>query len=165
MYWPDEISVSIECNIRLEHDHVLTLEPLATTDLPPVGPTTAAPNIPRNSAEPTPTDLLKGLKGTKAAPPEGCGARAKRPLVYVHCILTGEGSTTGEVGNQSLPCGIPGASVAEATQDNVYTPLYAMAARIPAGTEPINEAKAHGSLDWPHWKDAMAREVSKMGTS
>jgi len=37
-----------------------------------------------------------------------------------------------------------------------------MSASILAGTEPRNEAEAQGSPDWPHWQDAMAKEVSEL---
>jgi len=39
-----------------------------------------------------------------------------------------------------------------------------MLASIPAGVEHKSEAKAWGSPDWPHWKDAMAKEVSELTT-
>src|SRR5882724_12891588 len=54
--------------------------------------------------------------------------------------------------------------MAEATRDDTHAPLHAMAANIPARTKPRNKAKAGGSLDWPHWQDAMAKEVSELTT-
>ena len=35
-----------------------------------------------------------------------------------------------------------------------------MSTSIPAGTEPKNKVEAQGSPNWPHWQDAMAKEVS-----
>jgi len=55
-----------------------------------------------------------------------------------------------------------GTSIAQATQDDEDAPLHAMAANIPAGTKPRNEAKAQGSPDWPHWQVTMAKEVSEL---
>jgi len=52
--------------------------------------------------------------------------------------------------------------IAEATQNDTDAPLYAMAANILAGTEPRNEAKAQGTLDWLHWQDTMEKEASEL---
>jgi len=81
-----------------EHDHVLTLEPPATAD-PLCQTHYHHTQHTQGGVEPTPTDPLEGLEGTNAAPPKGHGARAKRPSAYAHWILTGEGSTTREVGD------------------------------------------------------------------
>jgi len=96
IYWPDKVRVNVEHHIRFEHEQVLMLEPPGTTDPPMVTPTNPMPTTTKSRTRLEPTNPLEGLEGTKLIPLEGCGARTKRPSAYACCILTGEGSTSGD---------------------------------------------------------------------
>jgi len=39
---------------------------------------------------------------------------------------------------------------------------YTLSTSIPAGTEPRHEWEACGSPDWPHWSEAMQREINEL---
>ena len=162
VYWPDKVKVNVECNVRFKHKHMVTLGSSGTMDPPPVTPTSPTPNTIRSDTGPEPTDPLEGLEGPEPIPLEGHGARAKWPSTYACHILTGKGSASRDANDQSLPCRIPGTSIAKATWDDTHAPLHAMAANIPAGTKPRKKAKAWGSLDWLHWQDVIAKEVSEL---
>ena len=69
----------------------------------------------------------------------------KWPSAYAHHILTDEGSITRDADNQTLPCGVPGMSMAEAIEDSMNTPQYSMSASILAGTESRKKAEDWGA--------------------
>ena len=88
--------------------------------------------------------------------------RSKKPSQYVQQIHTSEGTATGVAGNTMLPPGMPEAMMAEITDANCRGDNYAMATCIEAGVEPKNKAEAHTSPDWPHWEEAMCREIAEL---
>jgi len=105
-----------------------------------------------------------GLNNPNSPPAEGRGARVKQPSAYARCILTGKGSVSSTADNRTLPTGVPSASIMEAPDEGTNIPQYAMSVSIPTGTEPRNKVEAWGSPNWPHWQDAMAKEVSELTT-
>jgi len=50
----------------------------------------------------------------------------------------------------------------EIAEGNNADSNYALSASIPASTKPCNEREAHRSPDWPHWSEAMQREINEL---
>jgi len=57
---------------------------------------------------------------------------------------------------------MPVAMTAKITDANLQGDDYAMAVCIKAGVEPKNGAEARTSPDWPHWEEAMHREIAEL---
>src|SRR5882724_13008073 len=100
-----------------------------------------------------------GLNGPNPPSAKGHRARVKQPSAYACRILMGEGSVSSTANDQTLPIGVPSTSITETPDEGTNIPQYAMSTSIPAGTEPKNKGEAQGSPNWPHWQDAMAKEV------
>jgi len=148
--------VSIEHNVKFDDDYILV-----------------SPNPSLNNPAPTEPESGLDAPSTRSSPAsqpdvpvsnttiaEGRGARVKQPSQYVQHICTGEGTATGD--DSKLPCSMQNASIAEVPEITEMASDYAMLASILAGTEPHNECKAHSSPGWPHWHQAMQKEISEL---